>query len=423
MLMIHLKNGTFINWQSLEFIKTNIWVEEGTKGAILFTQPAIPQEKVQTIDCTGLYITRSLVNAHHHIYSALARGMPQPSQTPTNFHEKLQYIWWQLDWALDEEMIRSSALATAIAAAKAGCSFIIDHHSSPAHTHGSLEIIANALDEAGLGHLLAYEITDRNGPEKAQEALEENRSYLQNHQGLVGLHASFTLEDQTLKEALALAQEFNTGIHAHLAEDPVDQVFCLSKYGKRVVQRYADMGFLELNKNIFVHGIHLDETERALLRKSSSHIAVNYDSNLNNKVGVFSGEGLRENIMLGTDGMHNDMFASSRTAWFTGMNHEKLSPQTVYERLRRPHYYLKDNQFTGDGDNNLIILDYDTPTPISQENFVGHFFYGMNASHVKHLVAQGKLILHNRRHALLDEESVLKEAKVQATRLWKKLTT
>lgn len=420
--MIYLKNGTFINWQTLEFTPTDIWVEEKPKGTIHFNPPANLPEKVKAIDCNGLYITRSLVNAHHHIYSALARGMPQPSQTPTNFHEKLQYVWWKLDWALDADMIRSSVLATAIAAAKAGCTFIIDHHSSPAHTHGSLEIIANALDEAGLGHLLAYEITDRNGEAKAGEALEETRSYLQNRQGLIGLHASFTVENPTLTKALALAQEFNTGIHAHLAEDPVDQEFCLEKYGKRVVQRYADAGFLELPKNIFVHGIHLDEKERALLKNSPAHIAVNYDSNLNNKVGVFTGNGLGENIMLGTDGMHSDMFASARTAWFTGMNHEKLSPQTVYQRLRRPHHYLKDNQFTGDGDNNLMILDYDTPTPITQENFVGHFFYGMNASHVKHLIAQGKLILQNRRHTLLDEESVLQEAKEQAARLWKKLT-
>jgi cytosine/adenosine deaminase-related metal-dependent hydrolase len=419
--MLHLKNGTYINWQTLEFTPTDIWIEEGENGKIHFSQPGNLPHNIQSIDCKGLYITRALANAHHHIYSALARGMPQPPQPPKNFHEKLQYVWWQLDYALDEDMIRSSALVTALAAAKAGCSFIIDHHSSPAHTKGSLDIIAGALEEAGLAHLLAYEITDRNGPEKAEQALEETRDYLQKKQGLVGLHASFTVDDPTLEKAIKLAEEFNTGVHAHLAEDPVDQDFCLEKYGKRVVQRYADMGALELTRNIFVHGIHLDEAERELFKKSGAHIAVNYDSNLNNKVGVFRGDGLGENIMLGTDGMHSDMFASARTAWFTGMNHEKLNPMIVYQRLRRVHHYLRENNFTGDGENNLMILDYDSPTPVNQENFAGHFFYGMNSSHVKHLISQGKLILKDRKHTLLDEKAILAEAQEQAKRLWDRL--
>ena len=419
--MLYLKNGTYINWQTLEFTKSDIWVEEGIDGEIFFTAPTNLPKNIQTIDCEGLYITRALANAHHHIYSALSRGMPQPAISPQNFHETLQYVWWQLDYALDEQMIRSSALVTALAAAKTGCSFIIDHHSSPAYTLGSLDIIANALDEAGLGHLLAYEITDRNGPKKAIESLEETRNYLKNRQGLVGLHASFTVGDDTLKEALKIAQDFNTGVHAHLAEDLFDQEHCISKYGKRAVQRYADMGFLDLNANILVHGIHLDELERKLLNSSKTYLAVNYDSNLNNKVGIFNGNGIEQNIMLGTDGMHSDMFKSAQTAWFTGINHESLNPQIVYNRLRAVHNYLNQNNFKGDGENNLMILDYDTPTPINEGNFLGHFFYGMSSGHVRHLISQGKLILKDREHALLNEEEVLAKSKEQAKRLWKKL--
>lgn len=420
--MIHLKNGTYIDWESLDFTTTDLWVEEGVQGRIHFTQPELLPAGMQTIDCHGMFITRALANAHHHIYSALARGMPQPRQTPTNFHEKLQYVWWKLDFALDEEMIRASALASALAAAKSGCAFIIDHHSSPAHTRGSLDIIARALEEAGTGHLLAYEITDRNGHKKALEALEETDSYLSGNQGLVGLHASFTVEDETLKKALEIAQKHQTGIHAHLAEDPVDQEYCLEMYQKRVVQRYADMGFLEPKANIFVHGIHLDSQERKLLKNSDAHIAVNYDSNLNNKVGIFTGKGLSDHIMLGTDGMHSDMLASSRTAWFTGMNNEKLTPHTVYSRLRQVHHYLKRHNFSGDGENNLMILDYDSPTPVTQANFLGHFFYGLSSAHVKHMISQGRMVLKDRQHLLLDEDTILQEAQKQARRLWERLS-
>ena len=45
--------------------------------------------------------TPGLVCAHHHLYSALARGMPPPPRTPTDFAEILELIWWRLDTALD----------------------------------------------------------------------------------------------------------------------------------------------------------------------------------------------------------------------------------------------------------------------------------------------------------------------------------
>jgi cytosine/adenosine deaminase-related metal-dependent hydrolase len=419
--MLHLQNGTFINWQTLEMIRTDVWVEKGENGRVHFSRPVNLPLGLQTLDCKGMYITRALANAHHHIYSALACGMPPPQTTPASFHEKLQYVWWKLDFALDERMIRSSALVTALAAIRSGCTFIIDHHSSPALIRGSLDIIANALEEAGLGYLLAYEITDRNGPVKARQALDETRNYLSRRQGLVGLHASFTVDDETLEDALSVATEFKTGVHAHLAEDPVDQQHCMEKYGMRVVERYARMGILDLKKNLFVHAIHLDDHERQLLHESGASIAVNYDSNLNNKVGIFTGDSLGSNIMLGTDGMHSDMFASARTAWFTGMNHEKLDPMKVYKRLRQVHHYLKDNDFRGDGDNNLMVLDYPSPTPVSSENFPGHFFYGMNASCVRHVIAKGRLLMKDRKNVVLNEEAVLTEARKQAKRLWASL--
>jgi len=41
--------------------------------------------------------TPGLVCAHHHLYSALARGMPAPPSTPRRFGEILEQIWWRLD--------------------------------------------------------------------------------------------------------------------------------------------------------------------------------------------------------------------------------------------------------------------------------------------------------------------------------------
>ena len=161
MLNILLKNATYINWKTLEFQQTNILVEEGLNASIKFTENPSKQtdnKKITVIDCTGKLVTKAFAVGHHHVYSALARGMPAPKKDPANFYEKLKYVWWNLDKALDRETIKASAMATAISCAKMGSTFIIDHHASPNSIEGSLDIIAEAFEQIGLSHLLCYEI-------------------------------------------------------------------------------------------------------------------------------------------------------------------------------------------------------------------------------------------------------------------------
>lgn len=419
--MILLKNGIYLEWQTFEPIELDIWVEDGKGNSFSFQPPAVIPHDLVTIDCTGRLIMRNLGNAHHHAYSALATGMPMPDVAPVNFVETLQKIWWRLDRALDAAMIRSSALVTAIACAKAGCTFVIDHHASPGVIEGSLDIIAKAFDEVGINHLLCYEITDRNGVADAEAGLAETDRYLSQRQGMVGLHASFTVGDQTLGKAIALAAKHNTAIHVHVAEDGADENHCRQTYGCSVAERFAKAGMLDLKGNIFAHGIHLNAIERRLIAQSDSWMAVNYDSNLNNGVGIFSGNGLGSRIMLGTDGMHSDMVASAQTAWFAGKGYEALNLVKVFQRMQMIHFYLATHNIEGNSDNNLMVLNYDSPTPVTQPNFLAHWFYGIRSHRVEHVISNGRLIVRDRQTTLVDEAGVMAEARQQALRLWERL--
>jgi len=420
--MILLKNGTFINWSTLEFVAGDILVEQGQKGGWcrIGDLTEIP-ENVQPIDCTGKFITKSFANGHHHVYSALARGMPAPAKNPANFSEILKYVWWNIDKSLDLEMIRLSALVTAMECAKNGVTFVIDHHASPHAVEGSLETIARAFDEVGVGHLLCYEISDRDGLDIAKKGLDETAAYLVNRQGLVGLHASFTVGDSTLQRAVELAEAMNSGIHIHVAEDQADQVHCLVNYGKRVVERLHQAGAMKFSKTILAHCLHLDDREREILKNSPAWVVENMESNLNNSVGLFDSQGLSSNIMLGTDGMHSDMLRSAKAAFFAGQLKDKINYPGAYNRFRDVHNYLQSNMFNGDGDNNLVVLDYDSPTPLTSENFSGHFLFGIETRHVSHVIAQGRLIVENQRLTRVDEPRILSEARKQAQRLWSKL--
>ena len=420
--MILLKNGIFINWQTLEFLKTDILVEEGNAGKLKFPGEFPAEKNVKTIDCTGKLITKSFANGHHHAYSALAAGMPAPKKSPVNFPEILRYIWWTLDKALDPAMIRASALVTAMACAKNGVTFVIDHHASPFAVEGSLEIIAEAFEQVGIGHLLCYEISDRDGAEISAKGLKETSDYLEKRQGLVGLHASFTISDGTLMQAVGIASKTGSGIHVHVAEDKSDQEVTAGKHGKRVIERFADAGVLSFPKTILAHCLHLDDHERGLVGGSPAWVVENMESNLNNSVGFFNSKGLGKNIMFGTDGMHSDMLRSAKSAFFAGHNFDAIDYGETYRRFRNVHNYLSSNGFSGDGDNNLVVLDYQPPTPLHQRNFLGHFLFGLESRDVLHVISSGKLIVENRQLTTVREDEILADARSQALRLWQKMS-
>jgi len=419
-----LKNATYIDWKTLDFCTRNIIVRPGDDN-IQLTSPddnGIVYPGTETIDCTGRLVTKSFAVGHHHAYSALARGMGAPKQIPRNFLEILQYVWWTLDKQLDAELIEMSALVTAMECARNGSTFVIDHHASPFAIKDSLRIIAGAFEKVGVSHLLCYEISDRDGKVIAGEGLDETESYMKEHKGLVGLHASFTVGDDTLERAVGIMREYDTGIHIHVAEDEYDQEHCLSEHGKRVVERLSGAGVLSSPKSILVHCLHLNDRERELIANSPAWVVENCESNLNNNVGYFNGAGLGENIMLGTDGMHSDMLQSLKAAFFAGQRHDNISYDSAYKRLRNVHHYLNSNGLTGDSDNNLVILDYDPPTPVTRENFIGHLLFGISSRHISDVISDGKMIVRERKITTVDEQAILKDSRKQAERVWKKIS-
>lgn len=260
--------------------------------------------------------TPGLVCAHHHLYSALARGMPAPPRQPTTFLEILEQIWWRLDVALDPEMIRWSAMLGAVEALQCGTTAIIDHHESPSAIEGSLSLIAEACAEVGVRTNLAYGITDRHGADGARRGLAENERFLRSGgRGMVGVHAAFTCTDHTLAAAAGLAADLGVGVHIHVAEGPDD-----TAAGERLESLARDDWWL-------VHCVYLDRPLRGT-------IAHNPRSNMNNSVGYAAPTTRPNRIVLGTDGIGADMLEEARLAYVRLREHDVLaSPDTVWQWL------------------------------------------------------------------------------------------
>lgn len=417
---MYLENATYIHPETLEITRGPIRVDSGEAGKMRFVNE-VPEGEV-TINCEGQIVMQAFGNAHHHVYSALARGMPPAPEPPRDFKEILSKVWWAVDKALDREMIEASALVTAIECAKKGVTFVIDHHSSPFAVKDSLRVIAKAFERVGVGHLLCVELSDRDNEDARERGIEETVRYLEKYrQGLVGLHASFAVGDDLLERAVGIAQKFDTGIHIHVAEDVYDQQHSAETYGKRVVERLSDAGVLDLPATLLAHGLHLNERERELIRESSAWVVHNAESNQNNNVGTFNGAGLGERIMIGTDGMHSDMIRSAHASYLIRQSTDAPSPVDIHYSLRNIRNYVKMNGWSGLGENDLVILDYDPPTEMNSENLAGHFVYGIDSSQIHSVISRGKLIVRNRILLTVDETEINEFARKKSAELWQNL--
>lgn len=422
--MILLQNIRYIHPETFEITQGNLLVESGTNQGIRFIDDYELHSlgiELEQVDCQGKYATQAFVNAHHHAYSALATGMPQPKEAPENFLEILQKIWWNLDKALTKDMVEISAAVTAIKSAKNGVSFVIDHHASPFAIPGSLKSMAKQFESIGMNHLLCYEISDRDGKEIRDEGLQETDDYLSNYPGLVGLHAAFTLSDDSLAKARDLARKHLSGVHIHVAEDLFDQQYNKEKYGKTVVERLNDFELLDFDKTILAHCIHIDERERKTIADSKAWVVQNPESNLNNQVGFFNSQGIHNKSLLGTDGMHSNMIRSAQSAFFAGLGKDDIDIPKAYHRFRNAHNYLSENNFRGIGDNNLVLFDYNSATPLTRANFLGHFFYALENTAVDSLIVNGSFTMKNKIVLHADEGLIMQEARKLALLLWKRL--
>ncbi len=390
-------------------------------------------EGAERRDCEGCLIVPGNVCAHTHLYSALARGMPYDLEPSTNFLQILQRIWWRLDRALDEASIRASVLVGAIAALRSGTTTLIDHHASPNAIDGSLDIVADALEELGVRSVLCYEVTDRDGPERATAGITENERFLGTRRrlarGLVGAHASFTLSPDTLAACADLSERSGAGLHVHVAEDAADQRDARERFGVGVVRRLADVGVLT-DRALLAHCIHLDDEEVELVRASGSAIAHNPTSNMNNAVGHAAVAKLGDRVALGTDGIGGDMFAESKSAYFRAREAEVLtSIGWPLERLARGAGVAGmafEEKMLGTirpgAPADLVVLDYATPTPLDGGNLAGHWLFGIDASHVRDVMVAGSLVVADRRLIGVDEAGIVAEATFQAARLWERMS-
>jgi len=398
--------------------------------------------QAEQLDAAGKIVMPGMICGHTHFYGAFARGMAIPGAPPENFMQILERLWWKVDRALTLEDSKYSALVGLVDAIRHGTTTLIDHHASPNHIEGSLDALAEAATESGLRVGLCYEVTDRNGPEGALAGIAENVRFLKRLRAnpdpklgaSFGLHAAFTVSDETLDACVDAAKGLATGFHIHVAEDKADEADSLKKFGLRVAERLEKKGILG-PKTLVAHAIHVDAYEMDGFRATQTKISHQPRSNMNNAVGVAEVEKLLSRgitVGLGNDGFSNNMFTEIHTAYLLhriSKGDPRVMPGDLLIEMAFNHnatiaglFFPKPVGALAPGAfADIILLDYVPYTPLTDGNYPWQVIFGMDGSHVTHTIAGGQMLMRDRQVLTLDERAIAEKATELAVEVWRRV--
>ncbi|MBT3315433.1 MAG: putative aminohydrolase SsnA [Anaerolineae bacterium] len=393
------------------------------------------------VDARGQYVMPGNICGHTHFYGAFARGMAIPGEAPKDFPQILDKLWWNLDKALLEEDVRSSALVCLVDAIKHGTTTLIDHHASPSFIDGSLDVVADAVTKSGLRASLCYEVTDRDGEVKMQAGVQENVRFIKRLQAQkesrlaasFGLHASLTLSESTLYYCRESIPE-GSGFHIHAAEGLADQDDSLAKSGLRVMDRLEKHGILG-PQSIAVHAVHVDAREIQILADTGTWVTHQPRSNMNNAVGVAPVESMLRagvKVGLGNDGFSNTMWDEWKAAYLLhksangdprrmggyDVKEMAIENNAALAKVFFPEAPLAEISVGAFAD--LIFVDYHPFTDMNAGNLPWHILFGFNESMVTTTIVGGEILMKDRELLTLDEEEIAAKAREASADAWKR---
>ena len=439
-MMLVIGNGKlFTRNDEMPFVENGAVAIEGTKIAAVGETEAIKKQygDAEFIDAKGGVIMPAFINTHEHIYSAMARGLSIKGYNPKGFLDILDGQWWTIDRHLTLEQTKYSAVETLISCIRNGVTTVFDHHASFGQISGSLFTIADVAKELGVRACLCYEISDRDGMDKARESVMENAEFIRYAlkddtdmiAGMMGMHAQFTISDATMELAAANKPD-EVGYHIHVAEGIEDLHDCLKKYGKRIVDRLMDFNILG-EKTLLGHCIYINPHEMDLIKDTNTMVVHNPESNMGNACGCPpTMELVHRGILtgLGTDGYTHDMIESYKVANVLHKHHLCDAnaawgevPKMLFENnaaianryFKTPLGVLKEGA-AGD----VIVVDYNPPTQLDASNINGHILFGMTGRDVVTTVANGRVLMKDREIKVIDVEEAMAKCREESAKLW-----
>lgn len=385
---------------------------------------ALP-EGAEVVECHGDTLMPGLVNMHTHAGMALMRGVGED----ISFHEWLDRIW-ELEKDLDEEYVYHATKVACLEMIKTGTTTFNDQY-------WYMPMAFKAASELGLKAALSYVVLDRNDPQESerqkiqcQEMYELSRTWPENIQLLISVHAIYSVREPMMLWAVDFARERGLKIHIHLSETEKEVQDCMEQHdGMSPVEYLDSLGVLGPDV-IAAHTLWLSDHDVEILGKRGVTCVHNVNSNLKLSSGYkFRYNELRDagaNVCLGTDGCASsnnlDMLETMKTAamiqkaWRNDPSamplNELISMATVNASKALG---LNAGRVEVGAAADLLIVNTDNYNFMSPGSFEANLVYSAHSDCIDSVICNGRFLMRNR--VVPGEKEILAQARKVLNRI------
>jgi cytosine/adenosine deaminase-related metal-dependent hydrolase len=250
-------------------------VVEGDRITAVGAGPAPAVEGARRVDASGCLVTPGLVNTHHHLYQWATQGLHQEATL-------FEWLTGLYDtWAgIDAEIVHDAATAGLSWLALHGCTTTTDHHYVFPKGRGDLfEAEVRAARSLHVRFHPCRGSMDRGRssgglpPDEIVEDLDEilaatedavdayhDPSFSSMLRVAVAPCSPFSVSEELMTGAAALARRKGVRLHTHLAETLDEEAYCRERFGCTPGEYMDKLGWLGPDV-WFAHCVHLHDAE------------------------------------------------------------------------------------------------------------------------------------------------------------------
>ncbi len=417
-----LTGGTLVEIEPATVERGDLRVEHGRVIARAPSLSPLPEEEV--VDLTGRLVMPGLVSGHHHLHASLLRGFPREKQ---GFADEAALLE-RLEGALTLDDVQAAAAAGGLEGLCSGTTTVFNLHASAKAISGSLARVAHGLNDTGIRGVLAWELSDRGGAVSRDDALEEMAAFFARargrFRGAIGLAGLGSLSDETLGSVRALASKTQATLLINVAEDPLEEARSVAAFGKPPLERLV-LNELMTAKSVVAQGVHFSWPDLSSLLGSGSWLVHACRSNMATRSGLATAAKFGVRACLGTDVMSLDVLAEAQMASLRAndssqgidvlrfiANGHRLASEAFGETIGP----LRENAVA-----DLLVLDYQPPTPLTADSLGAHLVHGMASQHLESVMVDGMWRLWKRKPLSVDVNEVARVSRESAQAVWARL--
>jgi 5-methylthioadenosine/S-adenosylhomocysteine deaminase len=378
----------------------------------------------------GKILLPGLVNTHVHLSQQLARGIGDDVDLMTWLLDRI----WPYESSMTEEDSYYSSLLCGLELIRSGVTSFVE--AGGQYVGG----MARAVEELGIKGVLTRSVMDSgDGPEEmiegTSECIDSQRRLIEEWNGYAsgrvriwpGLRTIFNCSDDLFRETKRLADAYDVGIHAHVAEIKDEIEFSKETRGAPTVTHLDNLGVLSPGF-LAAHSVWLTDEEVSIFADRGVSVTHNPAAAMRvlgfAKIPEMVDSGV--NVGIGTDGApSNNRMNMLSEMYLTGLIHKgnKLDPEvlpaeTVLEMATvngaRAALDSSVGSLEPGKDADILVVDPDTPNMLPLNDPISNLVYSMNTTNVDSVLVRGEFVLKEGEVLTVDEDEVIAGAKSRA---------